>query len=146
MNYNIFLDTDNISSADCSYVSRLGPNCNVYMFTSEFKKKFDVVVMQGIIDSDADFQIIPVSTVGKNSMDFVITSYAAMIATAHPDEAVHIVSNDQDFIHVCSMSKAVGRTQMADIKQNRTLKEFLLVEAEGLSEIISFDDYQFLAK
>lgn len=145
-NYDIFLDVENLSSADCSYIGRLEANCNVFFFVSRNKSKFDAKILQAFIDTRANISIIPVTIMGRNSMDFVITSYATKQAVMNPDHSIYIISGDQDFWHVCAFSRAENRSDMAEIIQNKTLKEFLIVESHELSKVVTIEDYQFLAK
>lgn len=145
MNANVLVDTENISTKDCSYLNRVNGGDTVFLFTSKAKSKFDIEVIQAIIDSEATIRIIPVRTVGKNAVDFVITAWAAKLAASEPETPVQIISADMDYIHVCRFGSAIADGNMAEITQFKSFKEFLLLTTENSSKPHLIDDYSFLA-
>jgi hypothetical protein len=92
---HVFVDCENVHEIDTKVIGQKAVN---FMFLYGPKKaKFDVAVVQKLIEHAASVQLVRLTSSGRNALDLTLAYYLGRCVLADPTAYFHIVSGDKDF-------------------------------------------------
>jgi PIN domain len=92
---HVFVDCENVHHVDTEVIGQKAVN---FMFLYGPKKaKFDVAVVQKLIEHAASVQLVRLTSSGRSALDLTLAYYLGRCVLADPTACFHIVSKDEGF-------------------------------------------------
>jgi hypothetical protein len=92
---HVFVDCENVHHVDTEVIGQKAVN---FMFLyGPNKAKFDVVVVQKLIEHAASVQLVRLTSSGRNALDLTLAYYLGRCVLADPTAYFHIISKDTGF-------------------------------------------------
>lgn len=115
------VDYENVHKKGLSGIDELDKNDNVIIFYSQNADKLPFSLHSQIIETKAKITCFEVDTMGKNALDFQLSSYIGYIVAKHPKCMCYIISKDNGYENVCNFWRRYGRKicLIPDISQCR---------------------------
>lgn len=115
------IDYENVHKKGLYGIDELEKNDTVIIFYSQNADKLPFSLHSQIIETKAKITYFEVDTVGKNALDFQLSSYIGYIVGKHPKSMSYIVSKDNGYENVCNFWRKQGSKicLIPDISQSR---------------------------
>lgn len=116
------VDYENVHKKGLYGIDDLEKNDNVIIFYSPNADKLPFSLHSQIIETKAKITCFEVDTIGKNALDFQLSSYIGYIVGKHPKCMCYIISKDGGYENVCNFWRKYGRKicLIPDISQRKT--------------------------
>lgn len=113
------VDYENVHQTGLNGISELDGNDNVVIFYSLNADKLPFSLHSQIIETKARITYFEVDTLGKNALDFQLSSYMGYIVGKHPKCMCYIISKDCGYENVCNFWRKHGMKiyRIPDISQ-----------------------------
>ncbi len=102
------VDYENVHKTGLYGIDKLEKNDNVIIFYSPNADKLPFSLHNQIIETKAEITYFEVDTVGKNALDFQLSSYIGYIVGKHPKCMCYIISKDNGYQNVCNFWRKHG--------------------------------------
>lgn len=102
------VDYENVHKTGLCGIDKLEKNDSVIIFYSPNADKLPFSLHNQIIETKAEITYFEVDTVGKNALDFQLSSYIGYIVGKHPKCMCYIISKDNGYKNVCNFWRKYG--------------------------------------
>ncbi len=92
---HVFVDFENVKTFDSSVVA--SKNLRLYLFLGPQNKKFDIAVVECLLENAQTVQLIRSPKAGKNALDFILACHLGQAVLTEPTAHFHIISKDTGF-------------------------------------------------
>jgi hypothetical protein len=92
---HVFVDCENVHHVDPEVIGQKAVNFT-FLYGPKIAK-FDVAVVQKLIEHAASVQLVRLTLSGRNALDLTLAYYLGRCVLADPTAYFHIVSKDKDF-------------------------------------------------
>lgn len=115
------VDYENVHKKGLYGIDDLEKNDNVIIFYSPNADKLPFSLHSQIIETKAKITYFEVDTVGKNALDFQLSSYIGYIVGKHSKCMCYIISKDSGYENVCNFWRKYGKKicLIPDISQSK---------------------------
>ena len=94
------IDYENVNKAGLDGIDELSKNDTVIIFYSANADSLSFEAMRLLSASRANIEYIKVDTIGRNALDFQLSSYVGYLIGRYPDAKLYIVSCDKGYSNV----------------------------------------------
>lgn len=102
------IDFENVSGGGFNGIEHLSDHDKIIVFYSDARSSITLSTHRKLEESPAGREYIPVSTGGKNALDFQLTTWLGYLMAKQREETYCIVSNDTGFDHVIDFWRERG--------------------------------------
>lgn len=115
------VDYENVHKKGLYGIDELEKTDNVIIFYSPNADKLPFSLHSQIIETKAKITCFEVDTVGKNALDFQLSSYIGYIVGKHSKCMCYIISKDSGYENVCNFWRKYGKKicLIPDISQSK---------------------------
>lgn len=92
-----FIDYENVGSNGFMGIETLTDDSKIIVFYSESNCKIPFSLHKQINESEAQFEYIDIKTIGKNSLDFQLSTYLGYMIAKEGNKEFAVISNDEGF-------------------------------------------------
>lgn len=103
------VDYENVHKTGLNGIDELEKNDKVIIFYSQHADKLPFSLHSQIIETKAEITYFEVDTVGKNALDFQLSSYIGYMLGKHPKCICYIISKDSGYENVCNFWRKYNR-------------------------------------
>lgn len=130
------VDYENVHKTGLNGIDELEKNDNVIIFYSRHADKLPFSLHSQIIETKADITYFEVDTVGKNALDFQLSSYIGYVLGKHHKCICYIISKDAGYENVCNFWRKYGRKicRVPDISQ---CKKFTSLKKSDIKAVLA---------
>lgn len=130
------IDYENVHKTGLYGIDKLEKNDNVIIFYSPNADKIPFSLHNQIIETKAEITYFEVDTVGKNALDFQLSSYIGYIVGKHPKCMCYIISKDNGYQNVCNFWRKHGMkiSLTPDISQ---CKEYEPIKKSDIKDVVN---------
>ena len=89
------IDYENVHMAGLTGIEELHKSDTVIIFYSRNSDSLSFETMKKLGEAKASIKYIMVDTIGRNALDFQLSSYIGFLLGRQPDSRCYIVSNDK---------------------------------------------------
>ena len=94
------IDYENVHMAGLTGIEELHKSDTVIIFYSRNSDSLSFETMKKLGEAKASIKYIMVDTIGRNALDFQLSSYIGFLLGRQPDSRCYIVSNDKGYNNV----------------------------------------------
>jgi len=102
------VDYENVHQTGLNGIGELEKTDNVIIFYSQNADKLPFSLHNQIIETKAKITYFEVNTLGKNALDFQLSSYIGYIVGKHSKCICYIISKDSGYENVCNFWRRYG--------------------------------------
>ena len=95
-----FVDYENVSRAGLKGIDELGKKDKVYIFYSSYANSLSFNEYESLMKTKAEVVCYEVSTVGKNALDFQLSSFIGYVVGQNDNAVFYIISKDNGYLNV----------------------------------------------
>ena len=99
-----FIDYENVAKAGLKGIDELSRKDAVYIFYSAYSNSLTFHEHESLMNTKAEIEYFDVRTVGKNALDFQLSSYIGYVIGQDENIVCYIVSKDNGFANVVNFS------------------------------------------
>ena len=103
-----FIDYENVAKAGLKGIDELSRKDAVYIFYSAYSNSLTFHEHESLMNTKAEIEYFDVRTVGKNALDFQLSSYIGYVIGQDENIVCYIVSKDNGFANVVNFWRARG--------------------------------------
>ena len=103
-----FIDYENVSKAGLNGIEGLGKKDTVYIFYSAYSNSLTFNEHASLMKAKAEIVYYEVRTVGKNALDFQLSSFIGYILGKNEKTICYIITKDQGFANVVNFWRTRG--------------------------------------
>lgn len=103
-----FVDYENVSKSGLKGIEGLGKKDTVYIFYSAYSNSLTFNEHASLMNAKAEIVYFEVRTVGKNALDFQLSSFIGYILGKSEKTICYIISKDQGFANVVNFWRERG--------------------------------------
>ncbi|MCM1316314.1 MAG: PIN domain-containing protein [Prevotella sp.] len=130
------VDYENVHKTGLNGIDELEKHDNVIIFYSQHADKLPFSLHSQIIETKANITYFEVDTVGKNALDFQLSSYIGYVLGKHPKCICYIISKDNGYENVCNFWRKYSRKicLVPDISQ---CKKFTALKKSDIKAVLT---------
>ena len=103
-----FIDYENVAKAGLKGIEELSKRDTVYIFYSAYSNSLTFHEHESLMNAKAEIVYFEVRTVGKNALDFQLSSFIGYIIGQNEDIICYIISKDNGFANVVNFWRTRG--------------------------------------